>query len=169
MQYVRIAMKSSALFTLILVGAVATASAQPEPAEPSGRLSYTETGAAAKPAAAQQAGGEVQLADPTSANHGTEFIVVGRDAGTFSQLRLAATNGKVIVRRVRIFFDDGEQQAVNVDSVLDGKKGAILNLKAAKPIDHITVSTEPGHGTYALYGTAASGNLTANSLEQNVK
>src|SRR5579859_6756802 len=98
-------MKTSALFTLILVGVVGTAAAQHEPAEPSGRVSYTDTATQAKPAAAQQTG-EVQLADPTPANHGTEFIVVGKDAGSFSQLRLAATNGKVIVRRVRIFFAD---------------------------------------------------------------
>ena len=156
-------MKSSAVFAFILVGAVATASAQPEPTEPSGRVSYTDTVAAAtKPAAAQQAS-EVQLASPTPASHGTEFIVVGRDAGQFSQLRLAATSGRVIVRRVRIFFDDGTQQAVDVDSILDAnrKKDATVTVKAPKAIDHITVSTENGRGQYALYGTAASGNLTA--------
>jgi hypothetical protein len=163
MQGCRFAMKYAAVFAFILAGAVATASAQPEPAEPSGRVSYTDQAApAAKPAAAQQ-GSEVQLASPTPANHGTEFIVVGRDAGQFSQLRLAATSGKVIVRRVRIFFDDGTQQAVDVDSVLDSSrsKDATVNVKAATAIDHITVTTEPGHGQYALYGTAAHGNLTA--------
>jgi len=157
-------MKSSALFTLILVGAVATASAQPEPAEPSGRVSYTDLAPPAKPAAAQQGApaGEVQLADPTPANHGTEFIVVGKDAGQFSQLRLAATNGRVIVRRVRIFFADGTQQATDVDSILDGAKHreATVTVKSPKSIDHITVSTEQGRGEYAVYGTAANGNLT---------
>lgn len=167
MQYVRIAMKSSAVFTLILVGAVATASAQPEPAEPSGRVSYTDQAEAARPAAAQQAaGGEVQLADPTPASHGTEFIVVGRDAGAFSQLRLAATDGKVVVRRVRVFFADGSQQAIDVDTALSGGHDARVNLKGAKAIDHITVATEPGRGTYALYGTAGAGNLSAGGLEQ---
>ena len=162
MQYVRIAMKSSAVFTLILVGAVATASAQPEPAEPSGRVSYTDQAEAAQPAAAQQtAGGEVQLADPTPASHGTEFIVVGKDAGSFSQLRLAATNGKVIVHRVRIFFADGTQRAIDVDAALSGNRDARLDLKTPREIDHITVSTEPGRGTYALYGVAGAGNLTA--------
>lgn len=162
MQGCRFAMKYAAVFAFILAGAVATASAQPEPTEPSGRVSYTDQAAPAKPAAAQQ-GSEVQLASPTPANHGTEFIVVGRDAGQFSQLRLAATSGKVIVRRVRIFFDDGTQQAVNVDSILDSNRGkdATVNVKAATAIDHITVTTEPGHGQYALYGTAAHGNLTA--------
>ena len=155
-------MKYAAVFAFILAGAVATASAQPEPTEPSGRVSYTDQAAPAKPAAAQQ-GSEIQLASPTPASHGTEFIVVGRDAGQFSQLRLAATSGRVIVRRVRIFFDDGTQQAVDVDSILDAnrKKDATVTVKAPKAIDHITVSTENGRGQYALYGTAASGNLTA--------
>jgi hypothetical protein len=162
MQGCRFAMKTSAVFAFILAGAVATASAQPEPAEPSGRVSYTDQAAAAKPAAAQQSG-EVELASPTPANHGLEFIVVGKDAGQFSQLRLAATSGRVIVRRVRIFFDDGSQQAADVDSVLDAnrKKGATVTVKSPKAIDHITVSTEPGHGTYALYGTATDSNIAA--------
>lgn len=162
MQGCRFAMKSSAVFAFILVGAVATASAQPEPAEPSGRVSYTDQAEAARPAAAQQ-GGEVQLATPTPADHGTEFIVVGKDAGQFSQLRLAATSGKVIVRRVRIFFADGTQQAADVNTTLDGarRQDATVTVKAPKAIDHITVTTENGHGSYALYGTAAMGNLTA--------
>jgi hypothetical protein len=169
MQHVPIAMKSSAVFTLILVSAVATASAQPEPAEPSGRVSYTDSAAAAKPAAAQQSAGEVQLADPTPANHGTEFIVVGKDAGSFSQLRLAATSGKVTVRRVRIFFADGTQRAVDVDSVLATGRDARVDLNGAKAIDRVTVATDTGPGSYALYGTAASGNVSGRGLEPNAK
>jgi hypothetical protein len=146
-------MKTSALFTLILVGATGIAAAQPQPAEPSGRVSYTDTGA--QPAAAAPLGDEVQLADPTPASHGTEFVVIGKEAGAFSQLRLAATTGRVIVRTVRIFFDDGTQRAVPVDTILDSykQKDASIDLKGVKSIDHITVTTEPGHGSYALYGT----------------
>jgi hypothetical protein len=148
-------MKTSALFTLILLGAMGQAAAQPEPAEPNGRVSYTEN-AAAKPAAAQQAvGDEVEIATPTPATHGTEFVVVGKEAGPFSQLRLAATTGRVIVRTVRIFFDDGSSRAVQVDSILDSNhnKDATIDLKGVKSIDHLTVTTEPGRGSYALYGT----------------
>ncbi len=157
MQYVRIAMKSSAVFTLILVGAVATASAQPEPAEPSGRVSYTDNKAATPAAALPKAGDQVELATATPATNGTEFVVIGKEAGAFSKLRIAAASGRVIVRRVRIFFDDGSTQTVQVDSVLDAQRGrdATIDLKGVKAIDHVTVSTEPGHGTYALYGTSA--------------
>jgi len=150
-------MKSSALFTLIVVGAAATATAQPQPAEPSGRVSYTDEGAAKPAAALPKAGDEVELATPTPATHGTEFVVVGKEAGAFSKLRLAAASGRVIVRKVRIFFDDGTTQTVQVDSILDASKGrdATIELKGVKSIDHLTVSTEPGRGSYALYGTAA--------------
>jgi hypothetical protein len=148
-------MKTSALFTLILIGATGVAAAQPEPAEPNGRVSYTDNNAA-EPAAAQQAvGDEVELASPTPATHGTEFVVVGKEAGAFSQLRLAATTGRVIVRKVKIFFDDGTSRAVPVDKVLDSfkKKDATIDLQGVKSIDHVTVTTEPGRGSYALYGT----------------
>jgi len=150
-------MKSSALFTLIVVGAAATATAQPQPAEPSGRVSYTDEGAAKPAAALPKAGDEVELATPTPATHGTEFVVVGKESGAFSKLRLAAASGRVIVRKVRIFFDDGTTQTVQVDSILDASKGrdATIELKGVKSIDHLTVSTEPGRGSYALYGTAA--------------
>lgn len=150
-------MKSSALFTLILVGAAATASAQPEPVEPSGRVSYTDNKAATPKADLPKAGDEVELASATPAAHGTEFVVVGKEAGAFSKLRIAAASGRVIVRKVRIFFDDGTQQTVQVDAILDAQRGreATIDLKSVKSIDHVTVSTEPGHGSYVLYGTAA--------------
>ena len=150
-------MKSSAVFTLILVGAAATATAQPEPVEPSGRVSYTDNKAAAPQASLPKQGDEVELASATPATHGTEFVVVGKESGAFSKLRLAAASGRVIVRKVRIFFDDGTNQTVQVDAILDAQRGheATIDLKAVKSIDHVTVSTEPGHGSYVLYGTAA--------------
>ena len=155
-------MKYAAVFAFILAGAVATASAQPEPTEPSGRVSYTDQAAPAKPAAAQQ-GSEVQLASPTPASHGTEFIVVGRDAGQFSQLRLAATSGKVIVAASASssMTARSRRSTSTRSSTATAGKDATVTVKAATAIDHITVTTEPGHGQYALYGTAAHGNLTA--------
>jgi hypothetical protein len=150
-------MKTSALFTLILVGAAATASAQPEPAEPSGRVSYTENNAATPRADLPRRGDEVELASATPATHGTEFVVIGKESGAFSKLRLAAASGRVVVRKVRIFFDDGTNQTVQVDTILDAQRGreATIDLKGVKAIDHVSVSTEPGHGSYVLYGTAA--------------
>ena len=32
-------------------------------------------------------------------------------------------------------------------------KDATIDLKGVKSIDHVTVTTEPGRGSYALYGT----------------
>ena len=149
-------MKTSALFTLILVGAAATATAQPAPVEPSGRVSYTDNNAAVPKVERPQSGDEVQLATATPANHGTEFVVIGKESGAFSKLRLAAANGRVIVRKVRIFFDDGTTKTVQVDAILDASRGheATIDLKGVKSIDHVTVSTEPGRGSYVLYGIA---------------
>ena len=48
------------------------------------------------------------IATPTPASHGTEFVVVGKEQGSFGKLRVDADKGKVIVRRVRIYFDDGK-------------------------------------------------------------
>ncbi len=150
-------MKSPVVFTLIVVGAAATATAQPGSPEPSGRVSYTDNPAAQPAAAVPKQGDQVQLATATPAANGTEFVVVGKAAGAFSKLRIEAASGRVIVRKVRIFFDDGTQQTVQVDRILDSKRGkdATIDLHGVKSIDHVTVSTEPGHGTYALYGTAA--------------
>jgi len=149
-------MKSLAVFTLIVVGSAATAAAQPQPPEPSGRVSYTDDTAAKPVTAPPKTGDEVELATPTPANHGTEFIVIGKEAGAFSQLRLAAASGRVIVRKVRIFCDDGTTQTVQVDTILDAdrKRDATIDLHGVKSIDHVTVATEPGRGTYELYGTA---------------
>jgi hypothetical protein len=150
-------MKSPAIFTLILVGAATTASAQPEPVEPSGRVSYTENQAATPPVSLPKEGDEIELASATPATHGTEFVVIGKESGAFSKLRIAAAKGRVVVRKVRIFFDDGSSKTVQVDTILDAERGrqASIDLKGVKSIDHVTVSTEPGHGSYVLYGTAA--------------
>jgi hypothetical protein len=147
-------MKTSALFTLILVGAAAPATAQPGPPEPSGRVRLTDD-TTAEPVLPKN-GDEVQLATPTPANYGTEFVVVGKDAGAFSKLRLTAASGRVIVRKVRIFFEDGTTQSVQVDTILDANRGrdATIDLKGVKAIARVSVATEAGHGTYALYGTA---------------
>ena len=112
--------------------------------------------------APRQQEGWTQLATPTPTKHGTEFVFVGKELGSFDQLRVDADKGKVIVRRVKVYFDDGKQQVIDVDRVLDGKhKSAFVDLKANKPIDRIVVTTEPQtNGMYALYGSSGEGVAT---------
>jgi hypothetical protein len=150
-------MKFSTGFAIILVGVAAVASAEPAREEVSGRVSYTEKRAPHSDST------WLQLATPTPAKHGTEFVAVGKDAGSFAQLRIDATAGKVALRRVRVVFEDGKQKIVDVDRVLGGRhKSAIIDLDAQKPIDRVVVTTEPyTNGQYAIYGAVVGAGVAS--------
>ena len=140
----------------MVVAAGAVAAAGPKHEENTARYSYKDDGPVdhtARPDADW-----VQLATPTPASHGTEFVVVGKEAGLFTRLRLDASSGTVIMRRVRVFFDDGKQKVVDVDKVMRAQRGgtASIDLGGPKAIDQIVVTTEPQtKGSYAIYGTGA--------------
>lgn len=160
MQVSSIAMKIPGVFVIVLFGAATVASAQPAHEDNTGRVSYKDT-AKGKPDTAQQ-GGWVQLASPTPASHGTEFVVVGKELGQFSQLRVSPAAGKVVVRRVKIYFENGKQKIVDVDKVIDAnrKNPALIDLDQPSAIDRIVITTEPQtKGTYAIYGTAGEGGV----------
>jgi hypothetical protein len=73
---------------MFLVGAGSLVSASPVREENTERVSYNERRAnAVKPKAEP---GWIELASDTPASHGREFVVVGADAGAFTQLRLTA-------------------------------------------------------------------------------
>lgn len=166
-------MKLSAVFVCILVGITSNAAAdrappsppKPESAAPktdeaSGRVSYVEpkNAAEAEQEAPRATGQWIEIASPTPAKHRTEFIMVGEDAGSFSQLWLAPAKGTTVVRSVRVFYTDGTNQRFRIDSAIDknSRKYAVVDLKANKTIDHIAVNTETGKGTYAVYGASGS-------------
>src|SRR6267142_105263 len=109
------------VFAIVLVGGSTIAAAQPKPKENTERLSYNER---TKPPKhdSPRTGDWVQLATPTPASNGTEFVVVGRDAGAFSRLRIDPSDGKVIVRRVRIYFEDGKEKLVTMNKVIDAAR-----------------------------------------------
>jgi hypothetical protein len=147
-----IAMTIPSVFAIVLVAAAGAASAEPD------RISYGDTKAPDKHAPGRD-NGWTQLATPTPASHGSEFIVVGKEQGRFDKLRIAADKGTVIVRRVKIYFEDGKEKVVNVDSVLGPKhKSTDIELKAPAEIDRVVITTEPqGKGEYALYGSSGEG------------
>jgi hypothetical protein len=158
MQERRFAMKTSVLFALIVIGAPTQAAAQPKNEETSGRVSLSDKPAPSRPA--RQPGDWVELASATPAKHGKEFVVVGKDAGTFGKLRLDAGKGTVIVLRVKVYFDDGTSRGYMIDQRLVAKrrKSTVVDLKTQKPIDRIVVSTETyTNGEYAVYGASTSG------------
>ena len=111
-------------------------------------------------APAHQPGEWVELATETPAKHGQEFIVVGKDAGQLSKLRLDASKGTVIVLRVKVVYADGSTKVFPVEKRLkaNGKKSTIVDLKSPKAIDRVVVKTETyTKGEYALYGTSGGG------------
>ncbi len=159
MQRALLAMRITSVFAIVVVSTAGLAAAQPRHEESTARVRYGDEGAPdPKPGEAED--GWKQLATPTPAKHGTEFIDVGKDQGIFEKLRIDADRGRVIVRRVKIYFDDGKLQTVEVDRALDVQRGksALIELKAPAPIDRIVITTEPqGNGTYALYGSSGDG------------
>ncbi len=146
-------MRIPSVFAIVLVATAGAASAEPA------RVSYGDTKA---PDNAARHGGWQQLASPTPVSHGTEFIVVGKDLGKFDRLRVDANKGTVVVRRVKIYFENGKDKVVNVDRVLGPKqKSTEIDLKAPAEIDRVVITTEPqGKGEYALYGSSGEGVAT---------
>ena len=143
-------MRIPSVFAIVLVASVGTASAEPE------RIRYGDAKAPdKKPAAA--ADGWTQLATPTPAKHGTEFVVVGKELGPFGKLRIDAQKAPVVVRRVKVYFDDGKTYVVQVDKVVKAKKSTEIDLKVPGTIDHVVIQTEDGRGEYALYGSSPTG------------
>lgn len=155
-------MKSSTVFALIVAGHVGTAYAQPKQEEISGRVSLDDD-ATGDSDALRSSSEWVELATPTPAKHGTEYLVIGANAGTFSQLRLEPASGRTDVVKVKVFFANGDTKTVRLDRTLSTKrkKSAYVDLGSPKPIDHIVITTETyTNGTYALYGTAMRAGVT---------
>jgi hypothetical protein len=150
-------MRISRVFAIVLAGAGTTATAQPLPKEDTARISYIER----KQAHAQpkRDGDWIEIASPTPASHGTEFVVIGKDAGELGQLRITPSEGKVMVRRLKVYFDDGKQKTVDLDKVIDARhhRSVIVELGVPRTVDRIVVTTEPyGGGSYSVYATPAA-------------
>ena len=148
-------MRIPSVFAIVLVAASGAASAEPE------RIGYGDT-QAPKHDATRHDGDWRELATPTPAKHGTEFIVVGKEQGKFDRLRVDADKGSIILRRVKVYFEDGKEKVVQLDRVLGPKHPkAEIDLGTSAAIDRVVVTTEPqGNGEYALYGSSGTGVAT---------
>jgi hypothetical protein len=157
MQLRRYAMRLPTLFTVIVVAAATSASAEPKQEETSGRVSLNEK-SDPKADAPRQPGDWVEIASPTPAKHGTEFVIVGKEAGYFSKLRVEGAKGKTTVRKLKVIFADGSVKNVSLGKTLVRGKSTLVDLGATKAIDRIVVSTETNTtGEYAVYGSAGGG------------
>jgi hypothetical protein len=129
-------MKIPAISGLMLALASSAVTAAPAKEETAERVSYTREGE--KRAAAP--GDWVELASPTPASHGREFITV---EGRFSQLRIDASKGRPMVKTVRVVYANGKQRVVRVQRSLAGNRPTALVDLDGSQVDHIVVDTDP--------------------------
>lgn len=97
----------------------------------------------------------VNLASPTPSRHGTTWIAVEHQLGTFRTLRVDVTSGTVHVRRVVVEFHNGKSSTFEVDRYLTARHpSAYIDLGAPRAIDRIIVSTSPRPaGSYEVHGS----------------
>jgi len=143
-------MKFALLSAVLVAGAARQVTAAPVDIESTERVSYSDKAKRTAP------GAELawkEIASPTPASHGREYIAV--DA-RYTMLRLDATAGHPTVRSVRIRYKDGTERVVRIGQMLGTRKAssAYIELRGAKEIDHLVVITEPSRAEYAVYATA---------------
>jgi hypothetical protein len=155
-------MRSTALTFVVITAAASLVSAEPKRDETTGRIRYNER--ASRPAAPSKVApdsvaarnlGWIELASPTPASHGREFVLVGADAGQFTQLRLSAVSGRPEVYAVRVDYQDGSRRVFEVGRVLDTRRRpAYVELGGAHELKQIIVITDRRSlGSYLLEGT----------------
>ena len=148
---------------MILVGAAGVATAQPRQEETSGRVSLRENPPDDPDADAPRAPGDwVELASATPAKHGTQFIIVGKEAGGFGRLRLDAEKGAVPIKQVRVTFVDGSEKTYKLNKRIDaksaGKKSLFVDLPTTQEIEQVVVVADrKSKGEYSLHGSGTGG------------
>ena len=162
-------MRTALLTSLLLAGTASIVAAMPEREETTGRISYNNNRKPddrrkaddgrrrGEPSGTKHAArdpGWIELASPTPASHGREFVVLGADAGRFDQLRVVASSGRPEVHTVRVDYLDGRRRVFEIDRVLDVRRGpAYLDLRGAHEIKQIIVASDrASRGSYVLEG-----------------
>ena len=131
----------------MLAAAASVVSAAPAKEETGERVSYSGE---AKPTSATPEADWVELASPTPASHGREYITVD---GRFSLLRIDAAKGRPVLKSVRVVYTDGNERVVRMERVLGGKRATAIVSLSGSQIDHVVVNTDPkSKGTYVVQG-----------------
>jgi hypothetical protein len=98
----------------------------------------------------------IELATPTPARNGTEYVMIGPRQGRFSQIRIVALTGRVNLRHVRVVFTDGSARNYRINETI-GRHHApavTFRLETRRGIDQLQITTDPrSRGTYTVYGT----------------
>ena len=157
MQHRRFAMRITALSAILLAGASALVSAAPEDRETTERVSYTAKGRRAAPASDD---GWIELASPTPASHGREYITVADEARPLVRLRISSHRGRVIVQTVRVDYDSGKSRTVRVDKIVAKGKPAYVDLRGGGRVERVVVSTErASRAEYTVHGEVDAGGI----------
>lgn len=141
-------------FAFIVIALTSVATAAPGPREDTERYRYDRFDHFDRDHHAPAHDDWIVLATATPDSHGTEFVMVGRDAGRFSQLRIVAEAGRVELARVRVDFADGTRRVYPVDRVIGGRRdhSVDIDLRTDKEIDQVAVTTWRNNATYSVYG-----------------
>lgn len=131
-------MKITALSAFVVAAMTSVVAAESAKTESAERVSYT-TGARRDTTAPKHTGW-VELASPTPASHGREYIAL--EPRAFVRLRVTAAAGRPIVRSVRIDFTDGTSRAVRIDRVVDKRRPAFVELRGHQQIERLVVVSE---------------------------
>ena len=151
MQLRRFAMRITALSAMLLAGATALVSAAPVDKETTERVSYKDKARRTAPSATDDSGW-IELASPTPARHGREYIGVA-DGVPLVRLRIAGHLGRTVVRTVRVDFKDGTSRTVRLDQVVSKDKPAYVDLRGPKRVERLVVVTErAAKAEYTVHG-----------------
>jgi hypothetical protein len=146
---------------MILLGTASLATAQPKQEETSGRVSLKEKAPDNPREDAPRSPSDwVELASATPAKHGTQYIIVGREAGGFGKLRIDAVKGGIPIKQVRVSFTDGSSKTYRLNKRVDAnhQKSVFVDLPTTQEIDQVVIVTDRrSKGEYALYGSGTGG------------
>ncbi len=140
-------MKTTLLSIVLLAGSAGLVSGAPAKKETTERVSYTEE--------QRSEAGWVELASPTPAKHGREFITV--DNRSFGKLRIDGNRGRTKVKSVIVHFASGKAREFRVGRFVDPKRSLVVEVPT-EPIDHVVVVTHRyTGGLYTLHGAPPQG------------
>lgn len=140
------------LVVLALLAATSPATAQPE--EDGARVPFRGHGERYRPSRSER--DWVRIATPTPTKFGTEYIIIGKDAGVFKSLRIDAVSGTVVLRRILVLSHRGTWKKFYVNRTLDVRHPSYyVDLGASTRIAQVVITTDRRFaGTYAIYGSS---------------
>jgi hypothetical protein len=143
-------MKRLLLTTVLSVGAIPIASAQP--------ATYPPQSQSIPPPNQSYRHGWETLGERLPAHAGRQDVFVTRGPARFSSVRVAAERGEPVIRRVEIEYVNGRVQRVHVNRPLPANAGATSNLdialRGSGHIKRVTVITDPwARGQFGVFAS----------------